>query len=198
MKTVLKTAPTNKPVTLREAKEHLRIVLGNTDEDDYLEALLDAAIERTEQFLRRRLITQTWYYYLDDWPGVDAIKLPYGKLQSVTSVKYTDSDGDQSTFSSANYIVDTNQDPGRVVLAYGETWPTATLYPSNPIEIEYVCGYGDDGSDVKAMIRHAIKLAISDLYENREPTFIGQGFTLTETKAFERCLWPYRLHEVFP
>ena len=182
---------------MKELKEHLRIVIGNTDEDDYLQTLIDAATEYVQQYTRRRLITQTWYYYLNDWPSGDTIKLPYGQLQSVTAVKYTDSDGDESTFSSADYIVDTNKDPGGVVLGYGETWPTATLYPSNPIEVEYVCGYGDDGSDIKAPIRHAIKLVASDIYENREPRFIGQGFTLTETKTVERLLWPYRLHGVF-
>jgi len=264
MKTTLVTPPTYYALTLDEAKDHLRIT--HSDEDPYIQALVFSAQAYAEQFLRRKLITQTWNVFLNNWPGGDVIALPFGQLQSVTHVKYTDTDGDQSTFSSADYIVDTDSDPGRIVLGYGETWPTATLYPSNPIEIQFVCGYGDhtplsvtnatnaspivlttaahgytandkvyvygvggntaaDGvwkittplattigllgssgnaaftsggtvikQDVPMGIKNAIKLLISDGYENRDPNFIGQGFTLTQTKAVERLLWPHRLH----
>jgi len=195
MKTKLKTAPTDKPISRKEAKEHCRIILGNTDEDDYIDSLIDVAVARVEQFTRRRLITQTWYYYLNDWPCSDRIPMPYGNLQTVSSVKYTDSDGDQSTWTSSYYISDTDTDPGSIVLAYGETWPTATLYPSNPIEIEFICGYGDDDTDVPEPIRQAIKLHVSDLYENRESVTLGT--IVHKSNAIESLLWPYILRGVF-
>ena len=166
MKTVLKTAPTSYPITLKEAKGQLNIELDWTDDDDHINTLIATATDKAEQFLHRRLITQTWYLYLESWPN--KIILPFGKLQSVTAVKYKDEDGNESTWSSDEYIVDTDTEPGEIVLGYNESYPDDTLYPSNPIEIEFICGYGDDGSDVDPMIRHAIKTAISDLNENRE------------------------------
>ncbi|MCP4704013.1 MAG: hypothetical protein GY865_05330, partial [candidate division Zixibacteria bacterium] len=107
------------------------------------------------------------------WPCGDSIILPYGNLQSVTSVKYKDTDGDQSTFSSDDYIAATETEPGQIILGYGDVWPTVTLYPSNPIELIFVAGYGAAGSDVPEPIRHAIKILIADAYENREDVLVG-------------------------
>jgi len=171
MKTVLKTAPVLFPVTLTEAKKQCEII--GTDHDDYIEYLIAVATDQVEQYLRRRLITQTWYLYMDDWPRADYFNLPFGKLQSVTSIAYKDEDGDSSTFASADYIVEITSDPGRVVLGYNDVWPTDTLYPSNPITVEFVCGYGLTGASVPAAIRHAIRVAISDMFEQREEIVIG-------------------------
>ena len=55
--------PEVEPVTLEEAKAHLRLE-GDSD-DDYVSALLTAARERVELFLRRALITQAFEYVLD-------------------------------------------------------------------------------------------------------------------------------------
>jgi len=141
MKQTLITPPIYYPVTLDQVKDHLRITHSN--DEPYLQALIAAATDKAEQYIRRRLITQTWKIFLNDWPNGDEIILPFGQLQSVTHVKYKDTDGTQSTWnSSTEYIVDTSTDPGRIVLAYGKEYPTTTLYPSNPIEIQFVCGYG--------------------------------------------------------
>jgi len=99
--------------------------------------------------------------------------LPYGSLQSVTEITYKNTDGDSNTFSTDDYIVESDTDPGRVVLAYGESWPSITLYPSNPIRIEFVCGYGDARTDVPESIRNAAKLIVADMFEHREPTVTG-------------------------
>lgn len=192
MKTILNTAPTKYPISLKEAKGQLNIELDWTDDDDHINTLIATATEKVEQFLHRRLITQTWYLYLTDWPAEANIILPFGKLQSVTAVKYKDEDGNESTWPSAEYIVDTDTDPGEIVLGYDESYPDDTLYPSNPIEIEFVCGYGDAGSDVDPMIRHAIKTAISDLYENRETEFLG--LSLSKLNTFRDLLTPKVLY----
>lgn len=194
MKTKLKTAPEKYPISVKEAKEHLRVDLDFTEDDDYINALIQTATQTAEQFLHRRLITQTWYKYLECWPTEDRIIMPLGKLQSVTSLKYKDSDGDESTWTASNYIVDTNSDPGEIVLAYNGVWPTVTLYPSNPITIEFVCGYGTDGSDIEDNILHAIKVAISNMYENRESVVItGGSASLLELRTFVNLLTPFKL-----
>ena len=192
MKTVLKTVPVKYPVSLKEAKEHLRIEIGQTEDDDYINRKIATATEIAEQFLHRRLITQTWYYYLEAWPAGDTIIMPFGKLQSVTSVKYKDEDGDESTWSSDEYIVDIDTDPGEIVLDYNESFPDDTLYPSNAIKIEFVCGYGTSGSDVPSMIRDAMYLIVEDLYENRETIIIGT--ISSKLKTIENLLLPKTLY----
>jgi len=179
------------PVSLQEAKDHMNIHNDNTDFDVDIALKLTAARERVEKFLHRKLITQTVTKYFDAWPEGDFWELPYGKLQSVTSIKYTDTDGDQSTMDSADYIVDTASDPGKVVLAYGESWPSVSLYPSNPIEIIFACGYGDDAGDVPEMIRAAIKIMTKDLFQGRGTLIIGT--ISSKLKTDNALLWPHRL-----
>jgi uncharacterized phiE125 gp8 family phage protein len=196
MKTVLKTAPAKYPITLKEAKEHLNIGLDWTEDDDHIETLIVAATDKAEQFLHRRLITQTWYAYYDVWPLGNSFLIPFGQLQDGTapSVKYTDIDGDQTTWSSDEWNVDTYSDPGKIMLEYGYHWPTVSLHPQNPIVIEFVCGYGLTGSTVPAMIRHAIKLIISDLYENRETIAIGNtGIGFIELPTVKALLLPFKI-----
>lgn len=139
MKRTIVTAPSYYPVCLDQVKKHLRI--DHSNDEPFIQGLIAVATAKAEQLLRRRLITQTWKIFLDAWPSGDIV-LPFGKLQSVTHVKYTDTAGDQTTWSTDEYNTDTNSDPGRITLEYGYSWPSAALHPQNPIEIQFVCGYG--------------------------------------------------------
>lgn len=136
-----------------------------TADDDNLTDLITEAREYVENITRRALLTQTWYAYLDEFPDVDFIKIPFGNLVSVTSVKYKDSDGTETTMTvTTDYLVETNGEGiGRIVLPDGETWPTDELYPSNPITIEFVCGWTEAAS-VPKNIKRAVKLAAEDSY----------------------------------
>jgi len=136
-------------------------------EDDDIESFITVARDIVEGHTGRRLITQTWNYYLDEWPCKDHIKIPYAPLVSVSSVKYTDCDGTEYTMSTDSYIVDTKSEPGRIVLQCDGSWPSVTPYPVNPINIEYVAGYGTS-TNVPKTIKQAMKLIVGDLYENRE------------------------------
>jgi len=189
MKTVRKTAPVLYPVTLAEAKKQCEVI--DPGHDDFIKYLVTVATDQVEQYLHRRLITQTWYLYLDDWPRAEYFNLPFGKLQSVTSIAYKDEDGDSSTFSSDDYIVEITSDPGRLVLGYNETWPTDTLYPSNPITVEFVCGYGLTGASVPPAIKHAIRVAVSDMFEQREEIIVGT--ISSRIDIVKALLEPYRL-----
>jgi len=182
MKFVLKTAPTKYPIELNDVKRHLNITPGWTEDDEYLQDLIKAVTDDAEQITRRRFITQTWYYYLDKWPNEDYITLPFGQLQSITAIKYTDVDATQSTWSTAYYNTDTDSDPGRATVEYGYTYPTVSLHPQNPIEIEFVCGYGVDPGEMPPRLHHAMRLLIADLYEQREESLLGQGFTILNTE----------------
>jgi uncharacterized phiE125 gp8 family phage protein len=80
MKATLITAPTIWPVTVQETKEHL-YVDGN-DHDVVIDGVIKAATRQMENWTRRAIMTQTWEYYLDAFPGDDYIVLPFGNLQS--------------------------------------------------------------------------------------------------------------------
>lgn len=169
METVIKTEPSVEPISLNELKDHLHIPRANTDEDDYLPSLIKSVRVFVEEKLNRKLITQTWYLYLDNWPIIEEyFELPYGRLQSVISIKYKGTDGSESTWNSNNYIAGIGYEVGRVILGYNKSWPTSVLYPSLPIIVEFKCGYGDVGVDVPDSILSAMKKIMSDMHEERE------------------------------
>lgn len=167
-------------------------------EDSLLSALITTARQWVESFARRALITQTWKLYLDGWPCASNIVLPFGSLQSITHCKYTDSTGTQSTFSSSYYSEDTISEPGRLVLNNDQSWPSGVLNTLNPIEVQFVCGYGDNSTDVPSSIRTAIKMMAANWYENREP--VSPGLSSYDPKilpmSVKSILYPYRLFNI--
>ena len=192
--------PYTEPVTLDEVKDHLRIEHNN--HDSQLLGLITASREWMESYTSRALVQQTWKYYLQDWPSADEFELPFPPLHSVTSIKYTDSDGTQTTWEDAtgspttyDYEVDTDSEPGRVILGYGEVWPSVTLHPKNPIEIEFVAGYDDDGEsppdyrvNIPEAIKNAIKLDIEIRYDRPNDAYLK---VLQDVR--DNLLTPYRI-----
>lgn len=180
--------PATEPISLSELKLHLRIEDTDTTEDTLLNRLIKAARGEVESITRRAIITQTWDYCLNAWPDNDFIVIPGGNLQSVTSVKYLDTDGVSTTMvDGTDYLVETNgQEKGRIVLPYGWSWPSTILYPSNPITIRYIAGW-TAANLVPSEIGQAMLMICADMYEQRgEPT---TGVLVTPNrKAVDRSL----------
>ena len=196
MKTSLKTAPATEPVSSDEFKLHQRI--SGTTENDLITSILKAARSHVEYFTGRALITQTWYAYLDDFPAESYIELPWGELQSVTSVKYKNSSGDETTMTvTTDYLVDSSSEPGKIVLPYLVSWPSFTAYPYNAVTIEYICGYGA-ATAVPDALKAAIKLIAGDLYENREAQTISNIIrTFVANPTATNLMEPYRLRMIY-
>ena len=190
----LATAAAKTPVTLAEVKVHCRVTF--SDDDTILGIYLASAVATAEQFLQRKLITQSWKMFLDYWPG--QIKTFFGDLQSVTHVKYTDIDGTTATMSNTLYDVDTNSVPGRIVLKHGQSWPSATLNAVNPIEVQFDTGYGAETTNVPEDIRNALLILAAHFYENREMYLVSdnRSFSVTEIPfSVKALLSPYRVWE---
>lgn len=158
------SAPTTEPVSRTELKAHLRI--DATDEDTYLDGLLLVARKRAENVTARAFVTQTWRTKYDCFP--EAFVLPRPKLQSVTSIQYLDGAGTTQTLSADAYQVDADGEPGRIIPAYGQAWPSTRSGALNAATVTFVAGYGGNATDVPDELRHAIKLLAAHWYENRE------------------------------
>jgi len=190
----LKTAPPEEPVSLSEIKDHLRIE--HSDHDTMLEGLIRASREYVEQVTARAIIEQTRVAYFKDWPAV-IFELPGSPLQSVTEVRYTNTDGTTNTFSSDNYAVVTATEPGRIVLGYSQTWPSDVLnHASYPVEVEFVAGYKADETqsptDYRANVPEAIQNAICldvELRYDRPP----ESYQERIKSVIESLLAPYRV-----
>ena len=188
MSLVLVSAPTEEPVTIKNIMDHLRIDSDN--EYNLIDTYIKTARQYCEKWQNRSYITQTWKLVLDDFPDEKYIELPLPPLQSVSSIIYYDIGDGSNTLPTSDYFVDISSEPGRVGLNYAKTWPSITLRPRNAVEITYVAGYGG-ASDVPEHIKHAIKLLVGHLYENREATSF-QSFNELPF-AVESLLWPDRI-----
>lgn len=160
------SAPSSEPITLAEAKTHLRV--DTSDDDTYIASLIQLAREVAEKDLRRALFTQTIQLKLDEFPDTDYLLLPFAApLQSVSSVSYNDVNGDAQTFATSNYTVDTSYTPGRILLEPSASFPITEDMPS-AVTITYVAGYTST-DDIPERIKHAIKLLVGNWYCSRVP-----------------------------
>lgn len=176
------TAPTVEPVTVDEAKRTLRVDLA--DEDGEILDLIAAARSLVEERTHRRFLTQTWDYAVDVFPARrDPLVVPYGPLQSITSLTVYDDAGAASTWSSANYVVDTRMVPGRVCLAPNASWPRSTRSQVAAV-VRFVCGHGSTRETVPMPLRQAVKVALLPMYERR-------AMTTDESRAFEALVGPW-------
>jgi uncharacterized phiE125 gp8 family phage protein len=194
MSLVLTVGPAQEPILLEEAKQQCKLEEDFDDDNDYVESLITVAREHVEDYTGRSLLTQTWRLTLDRFPSCGEIPLDRPNVATVTSVKYIDPNGVEQTLSSTTlYSVDTDAFPGRVLLRYGQVWPS-TRCQRNAVTIVFTCGYGDEPVDVPTPILAAMKLLIGTWYENRESVVIG---TIVNDlpDGVERLLYPYRFME---
>lgn len=167
MNILLVKEPSDDPVTVSEAKDHMRV--SHSADDGYIESLILAATNHIESVTSNKIVKQTWNVYFDKFPLTAKFVLPFGKLQSVTHIKYTNTEGLQVDLPVDDYMVDTISLPGTVRLAPNKTWPHALLSPVNAIEIQFVTGY----NNVPFALQQAVKIYVAHLYDNREPVIVG-------------------------
>jgi uncharacterized phiE125 gp8 family phage protein len=181
------TTPAAEPVSLADAKAHLR--LDTDDEAGLLSLLIAGAREVAETVTERALVTQTWRMSLDSWcerdgwrervepclapvagrvSGRIAVELPKPPLVSVGSVTTYDEAGVGTLWEPAAYFVDRTGAPGRIVRLRGAPWPVPGR-AAGGIEIVFTAGYGGPEA-VPAALRQAILLLVAHWFENREPT----------------------------
>lgn len=215
---VVTAAPAIEPVSLEDAKLHLRVTA--TEEDDLVSDLISAARQWVEIYLNRTLITQTLRMRADNfpdvpyrsillqnnWPGLTLesyltrasaltngpLYLQRPPLQAVSSLQYYDSNGTLQTWDPSLYLVDADAEPGRVSPVYGQSWPS-TQARQAAVTVTYTAGYGATADAVPLAIRQAIKLMVSQFYEFREPVVPESLQTVPLSVA--SLLEAYRVHE---
>jgi len=172
----LVTAPTAEPLTLAEAKLHLRL-----DSDVEIDRVGDLIVSAREDldgpagWLGRAIMPQTWDLTVDRFPdrcgmmnftpqlGDLSIEIPLPPLQSVTSIGYIDQNGDAQTLATTVYRVVADSLPGKVILRQNQSWPLTIREPA-AVTIRFVAGY----AKVPQKIRSLMLEMIGWRFANRE------------------------------
>ncbi|MCK8826403.1 head-tail connector protein [Natroniella acetigena] len=176
-------SPEIEPVSLEEAKEHLRV--HHDMEDDLIENnLIPAAREYCEGFQNLSYYTQKLIYTLDvDPDGI--IELPRPPLQEIEAVEFKNKDGD--IIKVQDYFVDENS--SRILV---DDWPKEEKYPMGAYRITYLAGY-DEIDKVSKKVKQAMKLLIGHWYIHREQVVADAGAIPYEVqKAVDSLLWQDR------
>lgn len=175
----LVTPPAEEPVSLAEAKQHLRVDGG--DDDLLIGSLIPAARQAAETKTGRQLITARWKLVLDAFPGPSlmqsatgasfclpghAILLAKCPVQSVVSIEYMDMNGATQVMPADDYVLDVACEPARITPVFGKTWPP-TLPQMGAVSVTFDAGYGA-ASAVPEGLKSWIKLRVGSLYGHRE------------------------------
>lgn len=193
----LVSAPATMPVTLIEAKKHLRV--DHSDDDDLIEIYIKAATDYVDGptgFLGQALVDQTWDLYLDAFPASEIdIQLP--PVIAIVGVFYADGDNVEQEVDSSDYVLDTAGYWPRVIPAGSFSWP-ATYTKTSAVRVRFRAGYvnastSPDSGEIPFGIKAGILLNIGSLYEHRETVVVGQTPTTLPWGA-EQLFRQYRKH----
>jgi uncharacterized phiE125 gp8 family phage protein len=174
------TAATSYPVSLTEAKNHLKV--DTTEDDTLITNLIVAATQSCEIYTNQFFIETEVKQYCDYWD--DAVQLYKSPVSDIVVIKYYDSTNTYQTLSASVYLSDLESEPARIALDVNQSFPTLANR-INAVEVRYKVGYGDAASDVPDGIKQAILLTIGNWYGNRESVITGRTATeVPQTSKF--------------
>ena len=189
------TPPAVAPVSLAEAKAHLR--LEESVDDTYVTGLVEAARLYVEKTCERGLVLQTVELTTGPLLGTEELPLPGGSLAATPQlqVQYLDEDGVLQTLASSEYFTLSGGDarPARLYLVPDVTWP-AMSERVDALRVQYRVGWAT-AAEVPAPLRHAVLLVVSQLYEHRTPEVTGTIATTLEL-SLAALMAPYRFRSI--
>jgi uncharacterized phiE125 gp8 family phage protein len=186
MALVMTSGPSLEPITLAQAKDHLRV--DDTTQDTLIASLILTSRLHIEAALGLSLIQQSWRLTLNTATGASplpaAIRLPLHPVSALTSVKSISTDGTITTLPETATKLDLG--PPAFVSANSGRWPSG-----DSLTFLFTAGFGPSATDVPAPIRQALLLLVAHWYEHRDPIEIGCSETAIP-HAVSSLLHPYR------
>ena len=176
------------PVTVAEARDHLRV--DDDAEDARIAALIGVATEALdgpEGLLGRALVTQTWSLTLDRFPPLISVPLP--PCQAIGSISYLDPSGSECVLDPDAYEVtgSSSNIAARIRPLRGTSWPRVGTR-DDAVQVEFTAGW----PLVPERLRQAILMHVAHLYENRESVITGTISALTP-HGYDDLVRGYRL-----
>jgi len=186
---ILVTPPTTMPVTLEEAKLHLKVE--GDEENGLINGLIAGAVSYLDGWtgiLGRALVEQTWRQDFDMFGCT--MRLVLGPVSEIVSITYRNAAGQVSTVADSDYALVTDSLGPRVFWDAGYSAP-GDLYEQGAVSVTYKAGYpttpaveadpdavppvssAEASSTVPAALKVAILLMVGHWYANRETVAEG-------------------------
>lgn len=187
MALVMTSGPAAEPVTVAEAKAHLRI--DHAAEDVLIGSLILTSRLHIEAALGIALISQAWRLLLDRWPRGSIVRVPLAPLIAVAEIRVRAADGIATAVPAPEYAVDAASAAPRIIRVASQR-PDPGI-AAHGIEIDFTAGFGTTAAAVPAPIRQALLLLVAHWYEHRDPIEIGSEATVIPNGVSE-LLAPWR------
>ncbi len=187
MALVVTSGAAEEPVTVSEAKAHLR--LDGSAEDILVASLILTSRLHIEAALGLALIAQGWRLTLDQWPENGEVRFPLRPIRSIAQVTVKTSEGAITVIPPESYLLD-GEGLRPCLLSRNGRWQAPGV-PANGIEIEFIAGIGEAADGIPQPIRHAVLLLVAHWYEHRDPLEIGSTAAAIPA-AVSDLLKPYR------
>lgn len=185
-------APTVKPISLVEAKAHLRVDHGL--DDALIERAIDVAIGHLDGYggiLGRALMAQRWRQFFPFWPASRCLPLRLAPAVSIVEIRVRAPDGGESVLDPAGYRLLSGASRPQALFPASASLTAAACDP-DAIAVTYEAGYGAEPDKVPAPIRQAMLLMVGDMYRFPETIVLGQSSAPPMSTTVDRLLAPYR------
>lgn len=195
MRLVDLTKPAKLPVTIGEAREQCRIT--DDTHDTLLMRLIQNVTKQVETRCEMRLISRSMRLDLDAFPsGGDDIHIPIYPVTTITTVAYTDADGDAQTLSEdtgspeGDYWKEIGNDKMSPILRPLNYWPATKLNKPGAVQITFNAGY-ESVEDIPEDLRHGILLRVKELFDVSGESVSGVSMEQA-INTFDALVHPYR------
>lgn len=177
------------PFDLDEARQELRVEVGDSAEDALIEAKLRSAMDWVERFTGQVLTERTLEMALDGFPCTpELIELPRAPVTAISSVSYASADDGEPVVLGAGEWRWSDVDPDWLRPAFRSAWPVAAAERGS-VRVTFDAGY-EAGLAPPALLA-AVKALLAHLYTNREAVVTGTITAELPLGVVDLCR-PYR------
>lgn len=189
------TPADSNPVTLAQAKSHLRVT--HEYEDETIQVKIDAATSWAESQTLRILVSTVVELRCEGFPS-GSLPLAGGRVTAIEHIKYIDTLGAEQTLTGptsgtpgTDYQESLDNDEWAFVYpTVNGYWPSVQPDTINAVTVQYTVGYGIKPETVPAAVRQAILFKLADMYSVRDSNDSKSALLNTA----EALLFPHVIH----
>jgi uncharacterized phiE125 gp8 family phage protein len=178
------------PISLEQAKKHLRLEGVLDDEDEQIQRMIVSARRLAEGKLNRTITQREIVATFDGWGCKMRLKKP--PFIEIIGVSYLDADGVSQDMAAESFYVLDGHEPAEVAFVGGSPLPSLAAR-RGVITVRYLAGY--PAGEVPEDIISWMLMQIGSLYTYRESVIAGVSVAPLPEMYERMFLQPYMVYE---